>query len=419
MKCLFALPLLFAACALSAQETTVELSAPSKCLTVTVDVTIPDQAVGTVLSLKTQNQVFNLMVRSAGGQASCYYYDGNTLTQTDDSDAFALPAGRHTITLAYHADNDAATKGTRVWLDGSPVFNADKLRWANSDTGVTSITVGNDAKSGNTQMAGLTLHGAPILDEGSVPNPTPRLTSNDGTFSAPTVNLDGSVTIDATPITLTGVSANTFVVTLDAELPADANGTLIGWQVANGSTLYTGQAERNAIGEPLRHSGTSTLTTDPKVSPSSGRPNWTLTYDGRYDGARLYEDGELIAHAVGLKWSSNGTGHPATQITIGDSVSEQPGPFAGMEVYAAHVTMGSMTPPENAMTALYEVPEALAGLGEAALHHLITQNGGVGDFSVPTVTLNGETLGDADAARALWYFGKTGPFTKESPIDLT
>lgn len=413
MRLFFALPLLFAACALSAQETTVELSAPSKCLTVTVDVTIPEQAVGTVLSLKTQKQVFNLMVQDVGDQASCYYYDGNTLTQTDDSDAFALPAGRHTITLAYHADNNAATKGTRIWLDDAPVFNADKLRWANNDTGVTSITVGNDAKNGSTQMEGLILHGEPTIDEDSVPNPTPRLTANAGAFSAPTVNLDGSVTIGDTPITLSGVSANTFVVTLDAELPEGANGTLIGWQVTNGTTRYTGQAERNTASEPLRHTVTTTIETNPKQSPASGRHIWTLTYDGSNDGARLYEDGELIAHAMGLKWRNNKTnvGYPATQITIGDSVSEQPGPFAGMKVYAARVEMGSMTPPENAMTALYEVPQELSRLGEAALRHLMMQNGKVGDFSVPTVTLNGETLGDADAARALWLFGKTGDAT--------
>ena len=410
MRLFFALPLLFAACALSAQETTVALSAPSKCLTVTVDVSIPEQAVGTVLSLKTQNQVFNLMVQDVGDQASCYYYDGNTLTQTDDSDAFALPAGRHTITLAYHADNNAATKGTRIWLDDAPVFNADKLRWASNDTGVTSITVGNDAKNGSTQMEGLILHGEPTIDEDSVPNPTPRLTANAGAFSAPTVNLDGSVTIGDTPITLSGVSANTFVVTLDAELPEGANGTLIGWQVTNGTTRYTGQAERNTASEPLRHTVTTTIETNPKQSPASGRHIWTLTYDGSNDGARLYEDGELIAHAMGLKWRNNKTnvGYPATQITIGDSVSEQPGPFAGMKVYAARVEMGSMTPPENAMTALYEVPQELSRLGEAALRHLMMQNGKVGDFSVPTVTLNGETLGDADAARALWLFGKTG-----------
>ncbi len=419
---LLALPLL-AACALHAQDATVVgLTAPSKCLTVTVDVTIPEQAVGTVLSLKTQKQVFNLMIREAGGQASCYYYDNNgTLTQTDDSTGFDLPAGRHTLTLAYHADNSAATKGTRVWLDGALVFNADKLRWANNDTGVTSITVGNDAKDGTTQMAGLTLHqGSPTIDEDTVP--APRLSANAGSFTIPGANLDNSVTIAAAPITLNGVSANTFSVTLDAELPEGTNGTLIGWQVKkNNNTLYTGQAERNTDGEPLRHSGTTTITTDPKQSPSDGRHIWTLTYDGSSDGARLYEDGTLIAHAEGLKWRNTTTnvGFPAIQITIGDSVSEQPGPFAGMKVYAVRVKMGSTAIPENAMTALYDVPEELSRLGEAALRHLMTQNGRVGDFTVPAVTLNGETLGAADAARALWLFGKTGPFTEEKPLALT
>ena len=238
---------------------------------------------------------------------------------------------------------------------------------------------------------------------------TPCLTTNAGTFSSPNVNPDGTIAIEATPITLSGVSANTFSVTLEAELPEGATGTLIGWQVVNGNTHYTGQAERNAVGEPLRHSGTTNIETNPKQSPSSGRHIWTLTYDGSDDGARLYEDGTLIAHAEGLKWRQSGTGFPVTQIAVGDSISDQPGPLTGMTVYAVRVEMGSTAVPEDAFTALYDVPEGLAGVGEAALYHLMTQNGKVGDFTVPAVTLNGKALDDADAARALWLFDKKGP----------
>ena len=237
----------------------------------------------------------------------------------------------------------------------------------------------------------------------------PCLTTNAGSFSTPDVNQDGTITIADKPITLTGVSANTFSITIEAELPEGANGTFIGWQVNQNGEAQKAYAQtgNNALGFINAQNALAPLgeTTSPL---SSGHHIWTLTYNGSSDGARLYEDGTLIAQAEGLKWSSNGTGYPATQITIGDSVSEQPGPLAGMKVYAVHVEMGSTEVPEDTFTALYEVPKELSRLGEAALRHLMTQNGRVGDFSVPTVTLNGETLSDADAARALWLFGKEG-----------
>lgn len=396
----FLLPLL-AACALHAQETTVTLSTPSKCLTVTMDVTIPEQAVGTVVSLKTQNQVFSLMVQNVGEQASCYYYDENgELTQTEDSGAFALPAGRHTLTLAYHADNDAATKGTRVWLDGSLVFNADKLRWANNDTGVTSITVGNDAKNSSTAMEGLILHDSPTIDEDSVPNPAPRLIANAGSFSVPTVNLDGSVTIDGTAIALTGVEAASFSAIIDAELPEGATGTLFGWKVGDNNVHVRLDAGRLY----LAYGGDTDFALSENV-PAAGRHRWTLTYDSNGDGTALYQDDVLLASATGLKWSKANV----TQVNIGDAVATDATPLTGLTVYAVRVEMGSTAVPEDTFSALYEVPEALSKVGEAALRHLMMQNGKVGDFSVPAVTLNGKALDDADAARALWLFDTKGP----------
>ena len=240
----------------------------------------------------------------------------------------------------------------------------------------------------------------------------PCLTANAGTFSAPTVDLDGTVTIDATPITLSGISANTFAITIEAELPEGANGTFIGWQVNQNDKQQKAYAQtgNNAFGYIDNNAPKSIGETTAPLS--SGQHIWTLTYDSGIPdqtdaGATLYEDGKQIARATGLRWSNS----PVTQITIGDSVSDQPGPLAGMKVYAVHVEMGSTEVPEDTFTALYEVPKELSRLGEAALRHLMMQNGKVGDFSVPTVTLNGETLGDADAARALWLFGKTGDAT--------
>ena len=240
---------------------------------------------------------------------------------------------------------------------------------------------------------------------------TPCLTTNAGTFSVPGVNQDGTIAIgDTSSITLSGVSANTFSITIEADLPEGANGTLIGWQVNQNGTAQKAYARtgKDALGF-IKDSNTLSPLGETTSPLSSGHHIWTLTYDGSDDGARLYEDGTLIAHAEDLKWSQSGTGFPATQITIGDSVSDQPGPLAGLTVYAVRVEMGSTAVPEDTFSALYEVPEALSKVGEAALRHLMTQNGKVGDFTVPAVTLNGKALDDADAARALWLFDTKGP----------
>ncbi|HIV09768.1 MAG TPA: exo-alpha-sialidase [Candidatus Spyradenecus faecavium] len=240
---------------------------------------------------------------------------------------------------------------------------------------------------------------------------TPCLTTNAGTFSVPGVNQDGTIAIgDTSSITLSGVSANTFSITIEADLPEGANGTLIGWQVNQNGTAQKAYARtgKDALGF-IKDSNTLSPLGETTSPLSSGHHIWTLTYDGSDDGARLYEDGTLIAHAEALKWSQSGTGFPATQITIGDSVSDQPGPLAGLTVYAVRVEMGSTAVPEDTFSALYEVPEALSKVGEAALRHLMTQNGKVGDFTVPAVTLNGKALDDADAARALWLFDTKGP----------
>ena len=227
----------------------------------------------------------------------------------------------------------------------------------------------------------------------------------------PGVNQDGTIAIgDTSSITLSGVSANTFSITIEADLPEGANGTLIGWQVNQNDKQQKAYARtgKDALGF-IKDSNTLSPLGETTSPLSSGHHIWTLTYDGSDDGARLYEDGTLIAHAEDLKWSQSGTGFPATQITIGDSVSDQPGPLAGLTVYAVRVEMGSTAVPEDTFSALYEVPEALSKVGEAALRHLMTQNGKVGDFTVPAVTLNGKALDDADAARALWLFDTKGP----------
>lgn len=239
---------------------------------------------------------------------------------------------------------------------------------------------------------------------------TPCLTTNAGTFSVPGVNQDGTIAIGDTSITLSGVSANTFSITIEADLPEGANGTFIGWQVNQNGTAQKAYARtgNNAFGYIDNNAPKSIGETTAPLS--SGQHIWTLTYDsgipGQTDaGATLYEDGKQIARATGLRWSNS----PVTQIAIGDSVSDQPGPLAGLTVYAVRVEMGSTAVPEDTFTALYEVPEALSKVGEAALRHLMTQNGKVGDFTVPTVTLNGETLSNVDAARALWLFDTKGP----------
>ena len=301
-------------------------------------------------------------------------------------------------------------EGVRLWVDGTLAYADAGLKWSENGEYATRIVIGADVRTTPTKLEGLVVEGTPTLVEGSVPNPAPRLTASAGSFTAPGANLDNSVTIAAAPISLNGVSATSFTAIIDAELPEGATGTLFGWKAGDNNVHVHFDTNRLYLAY-----GGDTDYASSNLLPAVGRHRWVLTYNDNDTGSTLYQDDALLASSSGLKWSKQNV----TQVNVGDAVATDATPLTGLKVYAVHVTMGSATPPENTMTALYDVPEALAGVGEAALYHLMTQNGRVGDFTVPAVTLNGETLGAADAARALWLFDKTGPFAADTSITLT
>ena len=409
---LLALPLL-AACALHAQEATVTPTT-GRVLTLTAQVAIPENPQGVLLSLRTSGKnAFDLYLNgSQENNAGFYIYSGdNERGQAFNDQTFTLPPGSKTLTLAYAtAGENAPVEGVRLWVDGTLAYTDSGLKWSENGEHATRIVIGADVRTTPTKLEGLVVEGTPTLVEGSVPNPAPRLTASASSFTAPGANLDGSVTIAAAPISLNGVSATSFTAIIDAELPEGATGTLFGWKAGDNNVHVRFDTNRLylAYGGDTDYASSNPL-------PAVGRHRWVLTYNGNDTGTTLYQDDAQLASSSGLKWSKQNV----TQVNVGDAVATDATPLTGLKVYAVHVTMGSATPPENAMTALYDVPEALAGVGEAALYHLMTQNGRVGDFTVPAVTLNGETLGAADAARALWLFGKTGPFTEEKPLTLT
>lgn len=411
---LLSLPLL-AACALHAQDATVTPTT-GRVLTLTAQVTIPENPQGVLLSLRTSSDnAFDLYLNgNQENNAGFYIYAGDDARPTSafNNQTFTLPPGDKTLTFAYAtAGENAPVEGVRLWVDGTLAYADAGLKWSEKGEHATRITIGRDVRTTPANvLEDLVIEGTPTLVEGSVPNPTARLTASAGSFTAPGANLDGSVTIAAAPITLTGGSATSFTAIIDAELPEGATGTLFGWKAGDNNVHVRFDTNRLylAYGGDTDYASSNHL-------PSVGRHRWVLTYNGNDTGTTLYQDDALLASSSGLKWSKQ----DVTQVNVGDAVATDATPLTGLKVYAVHVTMGSATPPENTMTALYDVPEALAGVGEAALYHLMTQNGRVGDFTVPAVTLNGETLGAADAARALWLFDKTGPFAADTSITLT
>ena len=228
------------------------------------------------------------------------------------------------------------------------------------------------------------------------------VTCSDGGASAQipadaTVDEGGALVLGEGALSLTGFAAghSEMTVTVDATLPAEIEGTLVGWEVlrtaGENPGTYTARAEARASGDPIRYDGTKEHDgTATHGVPAARRHLWTLTYSVSA-GATLWEDGRLLAEAPGIKWSDA----PISAVTLG-------GGLAGLRIHAARVDFAATDAPENPMEALYDVPEALRGLGLGPLLHLLRTQGGL---AAPAVSLNGEALGARDATLALWAFG--------------
>lgn len=384
---------------------------PTKQVTLTLDVSIPEGAKGTIVGVKSGDTHHLRFVRQDDGTATCRY-DGDEQTVAT---ACTLDPGRHTIRIAYDTNRptrgngkafDSATSGTRVWVDDALVYASPALVWAK--TNVPYVTIGGDASDAwGTPMAGLRVHAA-TLTCGATPT---RFTCSDpaGAFLLPTGVTrpeDGGLLLASAPLEANGFADTAALsVTMDAEVPEGATGTLIGlrlFQASDGST-FTASAE--CVGEtehPLRHSGTKAhQDTEVYGRPSSGRHLYRLTHASA-SGTQLWEDDTLLASAPGIRWS----GARAIAVTFGGS-AESPAQrlLPGLKIHAANIDTASATPDTAALDTLFTWPEGLDAAGFGVRRHLATVAANAdGAVSVPTMSLNGKPLDTLSAARALWFY---------------
>ena len=376
--------------------------APTTAFTLTAEVSVPEGATGTLLGFRSGAHEVRIASRAAGELSA--FYDG--WKQTPGSQSLALAPGRHRIRLTYDSERpnvggaarDSATSGTRVWVDGALAYASPGLVWAG--TAVPFLTFGNDASDApDSPMAGLTVHAA-TLRLGVAESPF-VCTDAAARWVLPAAPVcEPELVLSGGALRLSGFGAGhaAMTVTVDATLPEGATGTLVGWEMTRGAgEVFTAQAEACAEGHPIRYEGTQTHSgTETLGVPSAGRHLWTITYSAT-GGAALWEDGRLLAAAPGIKWN----GASLSAVTIGAAATGAL-PLAGLRLHAVRVDFSEAAAPENPVAALYEVPDALRGLGVGPLLHLLRVRGAL---TVPEVSMNGERLGDRDAALALWTFG--------------
>lgn len=386
---------------------------PTKQVTLTLDVSIPEDATGTIAGIKSGDGHHLRFVREADGTATCRY-DGDA--QTVDSSC-TMPPGRHTIRIAYDTNRpvrsgtalDSATSGTRVWVDDALAYVSPSLIWA--QTTVPYVTIGGDASDTlGTPMNGLRVH-AVTLTCGEVPN---RFVCSDtaGAVIVPnsiTRSEDGSLVVSTSPLEANGFTETAaLTVTMDAEVPENATGTLIGLRLHRDSDEASFTVSADCAGEaedPLRYDGT-TEHKDTVVygRPSAGRHLYRLTHSTA-SGTQFWEDDTLLASAPGIKW----TGAAAVAATFGGS-AESPAqrPLTGLKVYAVKVDTATATPEADPLEDLFIWPENLEVADFKVRHHLATIAADAdGVIHVPEMRLNGKPLDTISAARALWFYGLT------------
>lgn len=385
---------------------------PTKQVTLTLDVSIPEGAEGTIVGVKSGDTDHLRFVRQADGTATCRYNGDKQTVAT----ACTLDPGRHTIRIAYDTNRpvrngtalDSATSGTRVWVDDALVYVSPALVWAQKT--VPYVTIGGDASDAwGTPMAGLRVHAA-TLTCGATPT---RFTCSDpaGAFLLPTGVTrpeDGALLLASAPLEANGFADTAALsVTMDAEVPEGTTGALIGLRLFQASDDSTFTVSAECVGKtehPLRHSGTKEhKDTEVYGRPSPGRHLYRLTHASA-SGTQLWEDDTLLASAPGIKFSNA----KAIAVTFGGSAeSESPAkrPLPGLKIHAANIDITSATPDTDALDALFTWPEGLDAAGFGVRRHLATVAANAdGDVSVPTVSLNGKPLDTISAARALWFY---------------
>ena len=220
---------------------------------------------------------------------------------------------------------------------------------------------------------------------------------------------DGSVRLGAAPIAIDGFAPATAVtVSLLAEVPDEGTGAFVGMSGLNGSDVYTFQCERlSQTAYALRYNGDKehkTARTPGSVTP--GLHLFTFIHVTTA-GTTLYCDGEVVAEATGIRWSS-GT---IRSVTLGATPKGQ-FPFDGLRILAADIdTTAATPPPDPPLSVFLEIPEALKTAPAEILLHLLSIEGNSPErLEVPAVTRKGTALDASEAALMLWLFGRRTAF---------
>ena len=157
------------------------------------------------------------------------------------------------------------------------------------------------------------------------------------------ITLDG----DALEQSLGDVQTNAIVASVVAEIPENASGALAGIYVKYNDSIHRVFAYANSDGTfSLRYDNNEkTKSNEPsKVLDRTRVHTWTLAYHSRLDGsdsgAKLYCDGVLVAHDMGIKWTGKDNLHlPAIKVSFGND-SNGAYPLNGMKVYSAFTDIG-------------------------------------------------------------------------------
>jgi hypothetical protein len=149
--------------------------------------------------------------------------------------------------------------------------------------------------------------------------------------------------------TLDFAGTNAVVASVLCELPDGAEGALVGFVDARGSSEHRVYAYANGDGTFIIYYDNKAKTASSVKSgvlDVSGIHLWTLAYETQ-NGAKLYLDGTEVASDSGIKWTGNNNLHLVSKMVSFGSDTAGTYPIAGMKIFAVDTDFG----PDNSSAA--------------------------------------------------------------------
>ena len=135
---------------------------------------------------------------------------------------------------------------------------------------------------------------------------------------------------------------NAVVANVLAELPDGAEGALVGFVDARGSSEHKVYAYANGDGTFIIYydnKGKTASSVKSGVLDVSGIHLWTLAYETQ-NGAKLYLDGTEVASDSGIKWTGNDNLHLVSKTVSFGSDTGGTFPITGMKIFAVDTDFG-------------------------------------------------------------------------------